>query len=112
MYAKYADNDQENPDSFMEDLKFIENALAEEFSLLLYIGLLRENNHKASDYPLTVGFITNPSLVNPKDSLIQIIKSNNIIQNQVLEWMRGYCISKSGVEEDEPHLYWDRESTK
>jgi hypothetical protein len=88
MYAKYADNKQENPDSFMEDLKFIENALAEEFSLLFYIGLLRENNHKASDYPLTVGFITNPSLVNPKDSLIQIIKSNNIIQKQVLEWIR------------------------
>jgi hypothetical protein len=41
MYAKYAYKSQENPDSFRGDLKFIENALAEEFSLLFYVRLLR-----------------------------------------------------------------------
>ena len=88
MYAKYAYKSQENSESFREDLKFIENTLAEEFSFLFYIGLFRENNHKASDYPLTVGLITNPSPVHPKDFLIQIIRSDDKIQKQVLEWIR------------------------
>jgi hypothetical protein len=39
------------------EMHVIENALADEFSFLFYIGLLRYNNHKASNYPLTTGFI-------------------------------------------------------
>jgi hypothetical protein len=42
---------------FRDELRSIESTVADEFSLLFYIGLLRENNHKASDYPLTAGFI-------------------------------------------------------
>jgi hypothetical protein len=80
---------------FKDDLQSIESTLADEFTLLFYIGLLRENNHKASDYPLTVGFITNPSLVHPKDFLIQIIRSNNIIRKQVLEWVKVASVYQS-----------------
>jgi hypothetical protein len=42
--------------NFENDLHFIEESLADEFSFLFYIGLLRENNHVASDYPITTAF--------------------------------------------------------
>ncbi len=74
---------------FKEDLQSIESTLADEFTLLFYVGLLRENNHIASDYPLTAGFITNPSPVSPKDFLIQIIRSNDVIRKQLIEWIKG-----------------------
>jgi hypothetical protein len=63
--------------------------LADEFSLLFYIGLLRENNHKASDYPLTAGFITSiPNLMYPKDFLMDIIRSDVKIRKHLLEWIK------------------------
>ena len=71
-----------------DDLHLIENALADEFSFLFYVGLLRENNHKASDYPLTTGFIRpSPNLVYPKDFLIQIVASDDQIRNRLREWI-------------------------
>jgi hypothetical protein len=55
---------------------------------LFYVGLLRENNHKASDYPLTTGFIRpSPNLVYPKDFLIQIVASDDQIRNKLREWI-------------------------
>ena len=34
--------------NFEDDLPFIEKALADEFRLFIFIGLLRDNNHRAS----------------------------------------------------------------
>ena len=45
---------EEDDIDFEDDLQYIENTLADEFSLLFYIALLRDNDHKASDYPLTL----------------------------------------------------------
>jgi hypothetical protein len=74
---------------FKDDLQSIESTLADEFSLLLYVGLLRENNHKASDYPLTTGFIRpSPNLMYPKNFLIDIIRSDGKIREYLLEWIR------------------------
>lgn len=88
LYAKYADNSQENLHSFMEDLTFIENVLAEEFSLLFYIGLLRENNHKTSDYPLTVGFMRpSPNLMYQKDFLMDVVRSDDEIHRRFKQWI-------------------------
>lgn len=71
-----------------DDLPFIEKALADEFSFLVFIGLLRDNNHKASDYPLTTAFITpSPSLVYPKDFLMQIVRSDMEIRKKLREWI-------------------------
>ena len=80
-------NNEENPDNFGDDVEFIENALAEEFSLLFYIGLLRDNNHKASDYPLTTGFIPSSSnLMYPKDFLMDIVRSDDEIRRRLEQW--------------------------
>ena len=74
--------------NFEDDLPFIEKALADEFSFLVFIGLLRDNNHKASDYPLTTAFITpSPSLVYPKDFLMQIVRSDMEIRKKLREWI-------------------------
>ena len=54
-------NDKEDRFDFEDDLLSIESTLADELSFLFYVGLLRENNHKASFYPLTRGFITYPN---------------------------------------------------
>ncbi|MGB8024990.1 MAG: hypothetical protein WCF06_11805, partial [Nitrososphaeraceae archaeon] len=57
-------------------------------SFLVFIGLLRDNNHKASDYPLTTAFITpSPSLVYPKDFLMQIARSDMEIRKKLEEWI-------------------------
>ena len=81
------DDDEKNI-NFEDDLRFIEKALADEFSFLFFIGLLRDNNHKASDYPLTTAFITpSPSLVYPKDFLMQIIRSDVEIRKKLREWI-------------------------
>ena len=78
------------------DLHFIEEALAEEFSFLFYVGLLRENNHKASDYPLTTGFIKpSPNLVYPKDFLIQIVASDDQIHNKLKKWITELQVTKN-----------------
>jgi hypothetical protein len=74
--------------SLENDLHLIENALAEEFSFLFYIGLLRDNNHKASDYPLTTGFIRpNPTSLYPTDFLMQIVNSDDDIRTKLTEWL-------------------------
>jgi len=81
------DDDEKNI-NFEDDLRFIEKALADEFSFLVFIGLLRDNNHKASDYPLTTAFITpSPSLVYPKDFLMQIARSDMEIRKKLREWI-------------------------
>ncbi|MGC2683856.1 MAG: hypothetical protein WA323_18510, partial [Candidatus Nitrosopolaris sp.] len=43
--------------AFEDDLYFIEKALADEISFLFYVGLLRANNHVASDHSLTTDFM-------------------------------------------------------
>jgi hypothetical protein len=74
--------------NFEDDLYFIENALGDEFSLLFYIGLLRDNDHKASDYPLTTAFLRpSPNIVYPKWSLVSIAKSDDEIRNKLTEWI-------------------------
>jgi hypothetical protein len=81
-------NDDEKNINFEDDLRFIEKALADEFSFLFFIGLLRDNNYRASDYPLTTAFITpSPSLVYPKDFLMQIIRSDVEIRKKLREWI-------------------------
>ena len=85
----FADDKEEDDIDFRDDLQYIESTLADEFSLLFYIALLRENNHKASDYPLTVGFIrSNPNMIYPKDSLLDIVRSDGKIRKQLVEWIR------------------------
>jgi hypothetical protein len=55
---------------------------------LFFIGLLKDNNHKASDYPLTTAFITpSPSLVYPKDFLMQTVRSDGDIRKKLKEWI-------------------------
>jgi hypothetical protein len=71
-----------------DDLPFIEKALADEFSFLVFIALLRDNNHKASDYPLTTAFITpSPNLAYPKDFLMQTVRSDCEIRKKLKEWI-------------------------
>ena len=85
--GKLSANSEENL-NFETDLHFIENALADEFSFLFYIGLLRDNSHKASDYPLTTAFIRpSRNLVYPKDFLMQIVRSDVEIRKKLEEWI-------------------------
>jgi len=81
-------NRKEDKFDFEDDLLSIESTLADELSFLFYVGLLRENNHKASFYPLTIGFITYPSIVYPKDFLTQIIRRDDDIRKHMLEWIK------------------------
>jgi DNA-binding MarR family transcriptional regulator len=81
-------NDDEKNINFEDDLRFIEKALADEFSFLLFIGLLRDNDYRSSDYPLTTAFITpSPRLVYPKDFLMQIVRSDGDIRKKLKEWI-------------------------
>ena len=74
--------------NFEDDLPFIEKALADEFSFLFFIGLLRDNDYRSSDYPLTTAFINpSPSLMYPKDFLMQIIRSDVEIRKKLEEWI-------------------------
>jgi DNA-binding MarR family transcriptional regulator len=74
--------------NFDDDLPFIEKALADEFSFLVFIGLLRDNDYRSSDYPLTTAFITpSPRLFYPKDFLMQIIRSDVEIRKKLREWI-------------------------
>ncbi len=74
--------------NFDDDLPFIEKALADEFSFLFFLGLLRDNDYRSSDYPLTTAFITpSPSLMYPKDFLMQIIRSDVEIREKLEEWI-------------------------
>ncbi|MGB8937445.1 MAG: hypothetical protein WCC17_20325 [Candidatus Nitrosopolaris sp.] len=63
--------------------------MADEFTFLFYIYLLRENDYKASDYPLTTAFITaSPVLEYPKHLLNQIVAGDDQIRNKLKEWIR------------------------
>jgi hypothetical protein len=75
--------------NFENDLHFIEESLADEFSFLFYIGLLRENNHVASDYPITTAFMQ-PDIgyAYPKDFLGQLVFADNQIRNKLKEWIK------------------------
>ena len=74
--------------SYEEELHVIENGLAEEFTMLFYIALMRENNHVASDYPLTIGFInSHPNLLYPKDILMTILSEDIEIRNKIKKWI-------------------------
>lgn len=71
-----------------DELHFIENAIAEEFSFLFYIGLLRSNTYRASDYPLTIGsIIANYDTVYPNWFLMKIVHEDAEIRNRVLGWI-------------------------
>jgi hypothetical protein len=79
--------------NFEDDLSFIEKALADEFSFLFFIGLLRDNNYIASDYPLTTAFITpSPNLVYPKDFLMQTVRSDGDIRKKLKEWINDATV--------------------
>ena len=81
-------NSADIPATFEDDLDFIENAVADELSILFYVGLMRENNHKASDYPLTTDFIrSNPGRHCPKDFLDRIVSDDVQIRNKLKEWI-------------------------
>jgi hypothetical protein len=73
---------------YKNELRFIENGVAEEFSLLFYIGLLRYNKHVASDYPLTSIFLrSNPYIVYSEWFLINILQKDKEIKNKVERWI-------------------------
>jgi len=70
--------------NYEEELRTIENKLAEEFTMLFYIGLIRENRYIASDYPLTTAFISShPDLLYPKAILISILARDIEIRNKM-----------------------------
>jgi hypothetical protein len=87
-YMKNKKKSESNSFNFEDDLHFIENALADEFTFLFYVGQIRENNYKASDYPLTTNFIrSNPSVHCPRDFLYRIVASDVQILTKLNEWI-------------------------
>ena len=97
-------NEQEKDYDFRVDVHFIESTLADEFSFLFYVGLLRDNNHKASDYPLTTGFMRpSPNLVYPKWLLLKILKRDKEIHGRLAEWIKeaSTCQKQSLAKIDE-----------
>jgi hypothetical protein len=89
----YTNNIKQEDFSLENELHLIENALADEFSFLFLIGLLRYNNHKASDYPLTTSFIRpNAKSIYPIDFLMQIVNSDDNIRNNMTDWIKEAVI--------------------
>lgn len=81
-------NRDERKFSIRDELHYIENAIAEEFSFLFYIGLLRSNKYRASDYPLTTGsIVANYDTVYPNWFLMKIVHDDAEIRNTVLGWI-------------------------
>ncbi len=75
--------------TFEDDLQVIEESLADKFSLLFYIGLLRENSHVASDYPVTtVSMQQDIYYVYPKGFLNHIVLADDQIRNKLREWIK------------------------
>lgn len=75
--------------TFEDDLQVIEESLADKFSLLFYIGLLRENSYVASDYPVTTASIQlDIGQVYQKGFLNQIVFSDDQIRNKLREWIK------------------------
>jgi hypothetical protein len=94
-FGKYMKNMKESKSNSsqiavnLDDLDFIESALADEFSFLFYIGLMRENNYKASDYPITTEFIRpNPGFQYPKNFLRGIVAADYEIRDKLNEWIK------------------------
>ena len=76
--------------TFEDDLHHIENALSDEFSFLFYVGLLRENNHVASDFPFTTELTRpNPSFAYNKYFLYDIVAADDEIRNKLNEWIKA-----------------------
>jgi hypothetical protein len=75
--------------TFEDDLHSIENKLADEFSFSFYVGLLRENMHLASDYPLTSSFLGDQSrdFHVPIQFLNQIVADDDQIRDKLKEWI-------------------------
>ncbi|HXX95921.1 MAG TPA: hypothetical protein VEL11_02225 [Candidatus Bathyarchaeia archaeon] len=75
--------------TFEHDLHFIEESLKDDFSFSFYIGLLRENNHLASRYPLTTEFMRpDIGFVYPKDLLNRIAASDDQISKRLKGWIK------------------------
>lgn len=86
-FARYMKNKERNF-HLDDDLHIIESAIADEFTFMFYVGLLRDNNHTASDYPLTTGFLRpSPNLVYPKWYLMNILRKDKDIRNRLAEWV-------------------------
>jgi DNA-binding MarR family transcriptional regulator len=76
--------------TFEDDLHHIENALSDEFSFLFYVGLLRENNHVASDFPFTTELTRpNPRFAYDKYFLDSIVAADDEIRNKLNEWIKA-----------------------
>jgi hypothetical protein len=74
--------------SHEEELHVIEDRLAQEFTMLFYIALIRENKHLASYYPLTAASIgSHPNLLYPKDMLMSILAQDVEIRNKMKKWI-------------------------
>lgn len=92
-FGKYMKEEKESAHisrTFEDDLHYIENALEDEFSFLFYVGLLRDNNHVASDYPFTADF-TRPNLgyVYHKYFLDRIVAADDQIRNKLHGWIEA-----------------------
>jgi hypothetical protein len=74
---------------FEDDLHSIENTIADEFSFSFYVGLLRENIHLASDYPLTSSFLGDQSsdFHVPIQFLNRIVADDDQIRDKLKEWI-------------------------
>jgi hypothetical protein len=76
--------------TFEDDLDRIENALADEFSFLFYVGLLRQNNHVDSDFPFTTAFTRpNPGFVYDKYFLDRIVLADDQIRRRLRKWLKA-----------------------
>ena len=73
--------------TFEDDLHYIENALADEFTFLFYIGLLRENNHLASHFPFTTDFTAGFAF--HKYFLHRIVGADDQIRSRLTEWLKA-----------------------
>jgi len=93
--------------TFEADLQTIESGLADEFSFSFYVGLLRENNHLASDYPLTIGFLGDQSrdFRVPKHFLDQIVAADDEIRSQMKEWVTESIGYQEQTLEKVNHIY-------
>jgi DNA-binding MarR family transcriptional regulator len=89
-FGEYMKEKQKSTDTFEDDLHHMEHALADEFSCLFYVGLLRENNHVASDFPFTTAFTRpNPGFVYDKYFLDRIVSVDDQIRNRLRKWLKA-----------------------
>jgi hypothetical protein len=90
-FGKYMKEKKDSADllpTFEDDLHYIEKALADEFTFLFYVGLLRENNHVASDFPFTTDFTRpNPGFAYDKHFLDRIVAADDEIRDKLRKWI-------------------------